>query len=179
MDRFHVLTGGPGSGKTTLVERLTALGYATAPEAGRAIVRDQVAIGGPLRPEADPVAFLEAILQWELRSYRWAAALAGPVFFDRGLPDVAGAYRQLGRPVPAHVVAAVTAFRYAPVVLVAPPWPEIYVHDEERKHSWESAVRTYEVMVEAYGAAGYQLVELPRVPVEERVAFVLSRLGLG
>ncbi|HVF19137.1 MAG TPA: AAA family ATPase [Mycobacteriales bacterium] len=179
MDRLHVLTGGPGGGKTTLVERLAALGYATTPEAGRAILRDQAAIGGPLRPEVDPVAFLEAILQWELRSYRWAAATEGPVFLDRGVPDVAGAYRQLGRPVPAHVTAAVAAFRYAPAVFVAPPWPDIYVHDEERKHSWESAVRTYEVMVEAYGAAGYELVELPRMPVEDRVAFVLDAVGLA
>ncbi len=173
-DRFVVLTGGPGSGKTTLVERLAALGHAVMPEAGRAIIRDQAAIGGPLHPDRDPVAFLEAILQWELRSY---AEAAGLVFFDRGVPDVAGAYAQLGRPVPAHVTRAVARYRYASPVFVAPPWPEVYVHDEERKHPWASAVRTYEVMVEAYTAAGYDLVELPRVPVEERVAFVLERVA--
>lgn len=172
----YVLTGGPGSGKTTVLERLAARGLATMPEAGRAIIRDQRAIGGPFDPARDPVAFLEAILQWELRSWHAAVALGGPVFFDRGVPDVAGAYAQLGRPVPAHVRAAVEAYRYAPFVFLAPPWPEIYCHDDERTHSWESAVRTYEVMAEAYGAAGYELVELPRAPVEERVAFVLDRV---
>ena len=176
MDRFHVLTGGPGSGKTTLVDRLGALGHATMPEAGRAVLRDQALVGGPAHPDRDPVAFLDTILQWEMRSHREAAGRNGPVFFDRGMPDVAGAYAQLGLPVPAHVAAAVAAFRYAPAVFVAPPWPEIYVHDDERKHSWESAVRTYDVMVEAYTAAGYTLVELPRVSVEERVAFVLERV---
>ena len=45
-DRFFVLTGGPGSGKTTLIEALRVAGFAAAPEAGRGIIRDQVAIGG-------------------------------------------------------------------------------------------------------------------------------------
>jgi predicted ATPase len=173
-DRLFVLTGGPGGGKSTLVERLRALGYPTAPEAGRAIIRDQAAIGGKLH--RDPVAFLEAILVWELRSYDEARDATGPAFFDRGIPDVAGGYAQLGLPVPPHVDAAVATYRYARTVLVAPPWREIYVRDEERKHSWETAVRTYDVMVAAYEHAGYELVELPRVPVEERLAFVLARV---
>jgi predicted ATPase len=173
-ERLFVLTGGPGGGKSTLVERLKSLGYATAPEAGRAIIRDQVAIGGTLHQ--DPVAFLEAILVWELRSYREALDASGPVFFDRGIPDVAGSWAQLGRAVPPHVEAAVALCRYAPTVFVAPPWREIYAHDEERKQSWETAVRTYDVMVAAYTDAGYDLVELPRVRVEERLAFVLARV---
>ena len=174
-DEIHVLTGGPGSGKTTLVDRLAALGYATTAEAGRAILRERAAADAGAAEEADPVAFLEAILRRELGSYRAARLAPGPVFCDRGVPDVAGAYAQLGLPVPTHVAAAVAACRYAPTVFLAPPWPEIYVHDAERRHSWEAAVRTYEVMVEAYTVAGYDLVELPRVGVEERVAFVLER----
>jgi predicted ATPase len=174
-DHLHVLTGGPGSGKSTLVERLRLLGYGTTPEAGRAIIRDQLAIGGTLH--RDPEPFLEAILVWEMRSYGEALDAAGHVFFDRGMPDVAGGWTDLGRPVPPHVAAAVGRCRYARTVFVAPPWREIYVHDEERTQSWETAVRTYDVMVSAYAGAGYDLVELPPVPVEERVAFVLDRLG--
>jgi len=37
--RFIVLTGGPGSGKTTLIEALRRLGLVTAPEAGRASIK--------------------------------------------------------------------------------------------------------------------------------------------
>lgn len=43
---FHIITGGPGSGKTTLIDALAALGFQHMPEAGRAIIRDQVEIGG-------------------------------------------------------------------------------------------------------------------------------------
>ena len=167
-ERFSVLTGGPGSGKTTLLAALAERGYAVTTEAGRALVRAGVGNG-------DPVAFAEAVLEWETRSYAWALDQPGTVFFDRGMPDVAGSWIAMGRDVPPHVEAAIAACRYAPVVFVAPPWREIYVHDEERRHSWETAVATYEVMVEAYGRYGYELVELPRASVEERVAFVLDR----
>jgi predicted ATPase len=47
-ERFHVVTGGPGSGKTTLIEALARRGYAHTVEAGRAIIQDQTAIDGPV-----------------------------------------------------------------------------------------------------------------------------------
>jgi predicted ATPase len=99
----------------------------------------------------------------------------GPVFFDRGVVDVAASYLLLGLPVPAHVEAAVAAFPYAPTVFVAAPWREIYTTDEDRTQSWEEAVRTYDAVVAAYGRFGYDLVE-PRASVDERAAFVLERV---
>src|SRR5690606_24846529 len=41
IDRFVVVTGGPGSGKTTLMSALAAEGVRTMPEAGRGIIQDQ------------------------------------------------------------------------------------------------------------------------------------------
>ena len=56
---FFVITGGPGSGKTTLVEALRRAGYACSVEAGRAIIQDQVARGGRALPWIDPAAFAQ------------------------------------------------------------------------------------------------------------------------
>ncbi len=72
-DRFFVLTGGPGSGKTTLLDRLMQSGFATTGEAGRGVIKDQAAIGGPALPWADRQLFAELMLSWEMRSYRHAA----------------------------------------------------------------------------------------------------------
>ncbi len=176
-DRFVVITGGPGAGKSTLIERLAVLGYARSEEAGRGVIRDQVAVGGHGLPWADRELFAELMLCWELRSYRLAAGPAappaGPVFFDRGLPDIVGYLRLQGLPVPAHVHAAAQAYRYHRRVWVAPFWPEIYAADAERKQSPEEAERTYRVMVETYTEYGYEPVELERAAVEERVRSVL------
>src|SRR5690606_37036756 len=95
-DRFFVLTGGPGSGKTTLVKALGASGFRSTVEAGRAVIRDQVAIGGPALPWNDPTLFAELMLSWEMRSHTIASADIGPFFFDRGLPDIAGYLRLSG-----------------------------------------------------------------------------------
>ena len=42
---------------------------------------------------------------------------------------------------------------------------------------WAEAVRSYEVLVDGYHQAGYQLIELPRVDTATRVAFVLDHLA--
>lgn len=174
--RFIVLTGGPGSGKSTVLGALEAAGYPIAPEAGRAVIRQQVAIDGLALPWRDRMAFAEAMLTWDMRSYEEQAERDGPVFFDRGIPDVAGYLTLCGLPIPEHISRACAAFRYDRVVLVAPPWREIYANDAERRQDWDEAVRTHAVMVDTYRNLGYDMVELPRTDVAGRVAFVLERL---
>jgi predicted ATPase len=58
-------------------------------------------------------------------------------------------------------------------VFIAPPWQEIFRQDRERKQDFHEAVRTYEAMVATYTESGYDLEEIPRVPVDERVRLVL------
>ena len=171
------MTGGPGSGKSTLIDALGAHGIAVMPEAGRAIIQDQVAIGGAALPWGDRLAFSEQMLGWELRSYREAQRQAGPVLFDRGIPDVAGYLTLSGLPVGAHVARAVADYRYRRDVFIAPPWPEIFMPDAERRQSLAEADATFHALADAYSQAGYGLVPLPRAPVADRVQFVLSRIG--
>jgi predicted ATPase len=175
-DRFVVITGGPGSGKSTLIEHLRRMGHVCRPEAGRGIIQDQTVIDGPALPWKDPALFAELMLCWELRSYRVAAGPGTPVFFDRGIPDIVGYLRLEGLPVPAHVDAAARTFRYHRRVFVAPPWPEIYERDSERRQSYAEAERTCASMVATYTAYGYEPVHLPLAPVAERARFVIDLL---
>lgn len=175
-EQFFAITGGPGAGKTALIEALRAKGYPTAPEAGRSIVIDQKSIGRPDVADGAPELFAELMLSWDMRSHRWARTHAGPVFFDHAVPCVAGFYRVIDRPVPPHVTAAVRLFRYARIAFVAPPWPEIYRTDNERRATFEEATRIYEADVAAYWDHGYDLVELPRSDVVTRVDFVLDHV---
>ena len=76
--RLFVVTGGPGSGKTTLIDALAQAGCARSIEAGRGVIQDQVAIGGPALPWRDPQAFAELMLCWEMRFLPSGAGAGGP-----------------------------------------------------------------------------------------------------
>lgn len=178
-DRFFAITGGPGSGKSSLIWALKDSGYNGSVEAGRGIIQDQVLIGGHALPWDDRLLFAEMMLAWEIRSYRIAERAAGPVFFDRSIVDVLGYLQLIGQPIPAHVKKAAEIFRYHRRVFIAPPWQEIFHQDPERKQDFAEAIRTYDALGAAYGECGYELVELPRVSVEERKRFVLQNAGLG
>lgn len=178
-ERFFVLTGGPGSGKSTLLAALERAGHFCAPEAGRSIIRAQVAIGGIALPWGDRAAFAELMLSWDIRSYQMAEQRSGITFFDRGVPDVAGYLRLCGLPVPPHMENAARIYRYHRLAFIAPPWPDIFAQDRERKQDFDEAVRTFETMAATYAGYGYELLELPRAPVKERVRFVLEMTGLA
>jgi len=174
---FILFTGGPGAGKTTLLTALAQRGYPVMPEAGRAIIRHQRAIGGEALHTKDFRLAAELSLSWELRSHDEARRLTGPVLFDRGVPDLVGYYPLMGYPTPERFRRAAELYRYRPTAFIAPPWREIYVNDAERGQDWAEAVRSYEVLVDGYHLAGYQLIELPRVDTATRVAFVLDHLA--
>ena len=174
--RRIVLTGGPGSGKTTLLEALATAGHATSPEAGRTIIRRQQAIDGEALPWKDRALFAELMLDRELEAHARTEGADGPVFFDRGVPDVVGYLTLCGLPVPAHMERAAQDIRYDRRVFIAPVWPEIFGQDAERKQDLDEARRTFDAMAETYPRFGYELIELPRAPVAERLDFVLTTL---
>ena len=177
-DHMFIVTGGPGSGKTSLIGALARQGFRSMPEAGRAIIRDQVRIGGPSLPWADRSMFAELMLGWELRSWHEARALDGPVLMDRGIPDVIGYLTLCGLPVPAHVEAAASLYPYNKRVFIAPFWDAIFTQDSERRQDRQEAAATGRIMAQTYARLGYQMIELPRTSLEDRADFVKGWLSV-
>jgi predicted ATPase len=120
-ESFFVLTGGPGSGKTTLIDALSARDFSPTQEAGRGVIRQELERGGEGLPWIDRERFAELMFEWELRSFRDAERQDGPVFFDRGLPDTTGYLRLEGLEVPAWMEEEAWRLRYNRRVFIAPP----------------------------------------------------------
>lgn len=174
---LFVITGGPGAGKTALIEALRAQGEVCVDEAGRAVIREQRAIGGTALPWADRDAYWRAMFEKDLAAYRVALASRRRAFFDRGLPDLVGYAALEGLSPPTSAVEEIERARYADLVFAAPPWRGIYAQDAERKQDWAEAVRTYDAVTTAYVDRGYRLLELQRSSVEDRVRFILDAIA--
>lgn len=69
--------------------------------------------------------------------------------------------------------AMLTRYPFHRPVFILPPWEAIYANDAERDQTYAEAVAVYEKILRWYGLCGYDLHEVPRLPVTERAKHVL------
>ena len=174
MNRFVLISGCSGGGKSTLLAELSQRGYATVEEPGRRIVREEMVGEGSALPWVDTAAFLRRAIAMSLADRVSARTLEGWVFFDRGLVDAATGLQYLtGEPVLASLGQT---HRYHRRVFLTPPWPEIYLTDPERRHGLDSAVAEYLRLLEIYPSLGYEVSILAKIGVAERADCILKAL---
>ncbi|MGV1988950.1 AAA family ATPase [Agrobacterium sp. 22-221-1] len=173
MDRFIILSGCSGGGKSTLLAELARRGFATVEEPGRRIVIEENRNGGTALPWIDIEAFARRAIAMALED-RQKAPPEGSVFFDRGLIDAASALRHINGD--AFIETLRVAHRYNRLVFLTPPWPEIYRGDNERKHGFDAAVEEYERLLRDYDELGYDISVLPKSGIGERADFILTRI---
>lgn len=175
-ERFVVLSGCSGGGKSSLLAELARRGHAVVEEPGRRIVAEEMRTGGAALPWVDLEAFARRAVQMALAD-RASAPGEGLIFFDRGLVDAVAALEQAtGEP---EIERLGRAHRYARQVFLTPPWPEIYETDRERPHGFDEAMAEYDRLVRAYTLLGYEIVILPKVGIVARADFVVAALGLA
>ena len=167
------ISGCSGAGKSSLLEEMARRGWATCEEPGRRVVRAETAHGGDGLPWRDAETFARLCIELCIEDVSRPAR--GPVLHDRCLVDAVSALRRMGR-MTAEDAALLAAHRYAETVFLAPPWPEIFGRDAERRHGLEEAMRESEDLCEAFPAAGYAIEELPRRPLAERADWLEARL---
>ena len=173
-DRFVVLSGCSGGGKSTLLAELGRRGYSVVEEPGRRIVQEEQAVGGTALPWIDPRAFIDRAITMALADREAMAGEPGWVFFDRGLLDAASALEEMtGEPVLAEYARRHPDHR---TIFLTPPWPEIYETDAERQHDFAQAEREYVRLLRDYRRAGYEVLEVPKLPVAQRADFILAQL---
>jgi predicted ATPase len=171
VERFVVISGCSGGGKSTLLQELRRRGYAVVEEPGWRIVQEELNGQGSASPWVDETAFASRAVAVALADRSLAGE--GWVVFDRGLVDAAAALQHVtSAPV---LTALAIPYRYHRRVFVAPPWPKIYVKDPERHHDLEEAVDEYSRLLGAYASLGYEVSILAKIGVE-RAEFILTTL---
>jgi predicted ATPase len=175
LNGFVVISGCSGGGKSTLLAELAARGHAVVEEPGRRIVKHELETGGSALPWSDMEAFARRLVEVARADHAAASRSGEWVFFDRGLIDAVTAFQSVtGEPAQS---APDLPGLYHRQVFLAPPWPEIYVTDPERRHGLDEALGEYERLLKVYPALGYHLTILPKLGVAERADFVLDALA--
>lgn len=173
-DRYVVLSGCSGGGKSSLLAELQRRGHSVIDEPGRRVVKAELQAGGAALPWVDIAAFARRAIEVSIGDHNSARALPGWVFFDRGLIDAAAALEHATSEPELDTFGQ--SHRYNETVFLAPPWPEIYVSDPERRHGLDDAIAEYERLQLAYPRLGYRVVMLPKTSVKARADFVLAEL---
>ena len=171
---FFVITGGPGVGKTTLLETLARQSFPYVPEVAREIIREQISLNGDALPWANIPAYTHLMLSRSIESFELHQKRETVLFFDRGIPDTLAYVHLTHQPILPELQHAVQDFRYNPLVFILPPWPEIYQTDSERKQTYQEAVETYDIMLATYQQLAYTPVIVPKGTPEERANFVIN-----
>ncbi|MGG4605142.1 AAA family ATPase [Paenalcaligenes sp. Me131] len=178
MQRFVVISGCSGGGKSTLLTALQQHGYGVVAEPGLRVIQQAQESGSCALPWCDMDLFVEHIIA--LATTDLAAAKGshdGIVFFDRGLIDALAAKQRL-HPESQSLDDSQLSHCYDRCVFLTPPWPEIYEKNDDRQHSIEAATAEYEHLLQVYAQLGYHIHLLPKTSVQKRVDFVLHHLAL-
>ena len=168
--KWYVITGSPSSGKTTTINSLAKLGYKTVPEAARVLIDEEIRKGNSLEKiRKNEIEFqmrvLKIKMEVEMRSDRGKI-----VFFDRGIPDTLAYFLLYGFDVD-EVMKVCKDSRYRKVFLLEKlPFQKDYARNENE----ETAKKLQILLRKAYSDLGYEIVDVPVMPVEDRLKMILS-----
>lgn len=168
----YVLTGGPCTGKTTLLNFLGRKGYQTVPEAATIIMQEE-RVKGNLRPWDDLIHFQNILLnkQLELES---KLQMFPHAFVDRGTLDGLAYFKLFNIQPPGELVKMARENRYAGVFML--DFLPFYNLEGVRFESARSAQKIQNLLRQTYQDFGCQILEVPVMDVAARAEFILSRL---
>lgn len=170
---WYVISGGPSSGKSTTIALLAGRGFHVTTEKARQILDEEMAKGRSADDiRGDGEWFQELILERELAMDAQLDPGA-TIFLDRGIPD-GFAYERYLRLTPNPALAeAARVQRYRRVFVLDP----LHLHDDGSRIEDEQAQQDiHDAIVATYGELGFDLVQVPVLPIEQRVEFILARI---
>jgi len=176
--RKIVITGGPGTGKSSIINELKKRGQICFDEISRQVTLEAREKGIEQLFLTQPLLFSELLLKGRLKQFHDADEYEGEtIFLDRGLPDVLAYMDYFESNYPVEFVETCQNNRYDQVFVLA-PWQEIFVSDTVRYENFEQAELIHKHLLNSYKNFGYHLLDVPFESIEKRSNFILDALNL-
>lgn len=171
---WYVITGGPSTGKTTLLDELEKHGFTVVPEAARTLIDKAIQSGQTvesLRKDEqkfqEDVALLKAEIEQNLDPNT-------PTFFDRGMQDTIAYLEQNSPPIKPWVYGLMQHSSYKKVFILEPL--ATFEEDYARIETSQFTIEIHQKLIDAYSAYGMQPIIVPAMSVAKRVDFILKNL---
>jgi predicted ATPase len=170
---WHVITGAPSCGKTTLINLLADKGFQTVPEGARQYMEREIAKGRTIAEIHTHTDTLQRGIKDMQLSIERGLIATDFSFLDRAIPDCLTWHRVFGLN-PNEILLDCFRHRYASVFILdrLPLQLNGLRFENDAFTGFLDQWHTRD-----YSALGYSVVRVPVLPPEERLAFVLERLS--
>jgi len=167
-----VLIGGPGTGKSSVLDELERRGFICMSEISREITLEARKKGIEQLFLKEPILFSKLLLEGREKQYIDAITHKSDfVFFDRGIPDIHAYMDFTKKDYPDFFKAKSLKFKYDHVFLFK-PWKEIFTSDNERYESFEESIIIDTYLQKSYRELNYMIIEVPFDIIEKRTDFI-------
>ncbi len=172
-----VITGGPGTGKSSLIKKLEIAGFHCFNEVSREITLEAKNKGIDQLFLTEPLHFSEMLLNKRISQYNAIEDSMTPfAFYDRGVHDIISYlnYKEVNYPTYFYETCKQHLYDF---VFILPPWKEIYITDNERYESFQEAKKIHFHLNQCYKEFNYSPVEIPKISIDNRLKFMLDILS--
>ena len=177
MQQKIVLIGGPGTGKTSVLNKLIDRDFFCMPEISREVTLKAKKKGIDQLFLTEPLLFSELLLKGREQQFITADKSSEKlVFFDRGIPDVHAYMNFFNTEYPATFIEKSNTYKYDKIFHFS-PWQEIHTTDNERYETFEESKTIDKFLINAYSELGYVITNVPFGAVEERTDFIINSLS--
>jgi len=170
--QWYVFTGGPCSGKSTMLAEFEKNGFRVVPESAGAVIAEAIAAGKTINEaRADEIAFQYSVMERQMNCERDLPPDA-LLLLDRALPDSAAYHAYLGLN-PDEIMVHCKRNLYKKIFLM-----ELlpFQRGDARTEDARAAENIHQHIKETYQRLGYTIISVPAMPIEQRFLFVRSRL---
>ena len=171
-----VITGGPGTGKTSIIKSLKKKGFNIYPEVSREIINEYRKLGHKQLFLSDPIKFSKILMEKRIVQYQNSIENNNKFyFFDRGIPDILAYLNFKKVKFNSSLLTEIKNYSYD-LVFFCEPWKQIFVNDPERYEKYSELLLINEELKKIYYDLDYKPIKLPENSVEERVNYILNSI---
>ena len=171
-----VITGGPGTGKTSIIKALKKKGFHIYPEVSREIINEYRKLGHKQLFLSDPLKFSEILMEKRIIQHKNSNENKNKFyFFDRGIPDIIAYLNFKKVKFNPSLLKEIKNYTYD-LIFLCEPWEQIFINDSERYESYSELLLINEELKKTYHKLDYKPIKLPECSVEERVKYILNSI---